>query len=253
MTADVLPLVSVSQLLSASLVVCGASMIKGAIGFGFPLVAVPLLSALLGPRVAIPVVAIPTLFSNVLVIRGIGLRPEGRPLWGLLAGIAVGTAAGAALLRWLDPRLASALVGAVALAYAVAGALRLTVRIPPPSARRTGPLLGLAAGLLGGATGISSPLLAVYLHVLRLDKRAFVFWITMTFFVVNIVQIATYLRLGLYPRPVLAVALVTCAPMVIGTLLGLALHRRLPAQTFERIVLGLVFLASVHLLVRSFG
>jgi uncharacterized membrane protein YfcA len=56
-------------MITGALVVCGASMLKGAIGFGFPLVAVPLLSTIIGPRVAIPVVAIPTLLSNFLVIR----------------------------------------------------------------------------------------------------------------------------------------------------------------------------------------
>jgi uncharacterized membrane protein YfcA len=245
--------VTVPELLAASLVVCATSMIKGAIGFGFPLVAVPLLSLLLSPRVAIPVVAIPTLLSNVLVIRGIGWRVQDPRLWDLLVGIATGTAVGAVLLRRLDPRLAAALIGAVALCYAAATALRLTVRIPPASVRPAGPIVGLAAGLLGGATGISSPILAVYLHLLGLDKRGFVFWITMTFFVVNVVQIAAYLRIGLYPHPVLMLALAMCAPMVAGTLLGLALHRRLDAMTFERIVLGLVFVAALNLLARGFG
>ncbi len=239
------------QLLSASIVVCAASMIKGAIGFGFPLLAVPLLSSIMGPKVAIPVVAIPTLLSNVLVIRRGGAGQAAGALWTLLAGTAVGTVAGALLLGVLNPRLTAGFVGAVALFYVAATVLRLTFRVPATSVRRAGPAFGLLAGLMGGATGISSPLLASYLHMLRLEKREFVFWITMTFFVVNIVQVATYFRLGLYEGSVLTTALLACAPMAIGTIAGLALQDRLEPTLFERIVLAVVFIASANLVARS--
>jgi uncharacterized protein len=241
----------VLQLLAASAVVCLASMIKGTIGFGFPLVAVPLLSTLMGPRVAIPVVAIPTLLSNVLVIRRGGAAGAPAAMWTALSGLAVGTVAGALLLGSLDARLVSGLVGLVAILYVLATALRLTVRVPAASARQVGPVFGVLAGLMGGATGISSPLMASYLLLLRLEKREFVFWITVMFFIVNIAQVATYFRLGLYAVPVLTTALLVCVPMVIGTLAGLALQDRLAPRLFERVVLVVVFAAGLNLVVQS--
>ncbi len=239
------------RLLSASVVVCVASMVKGAIGFGFPLLAVPLLSSIMGPKVAIPVVAIPTLLSNLLVIRRGGAGEAGGALWTMLAGTAVGTVAGALLLGVLNPRLATGLVGAVALLYVAVTTLGLTFRVPATSVGRAGPAFGLLAGLMGGATGISSPLLASYLHMLRLEKREFVFWITMTLFVVNIAQVATYFRLGLYEGPVLTTALLACVPMAIGTLAGLGLQDRLEPKLFGRLVLAVVFIASANLIARS--
>ncbi|HYM90399.1 MAG TPA: sulfite exporter TauE/SafE family protein [bacterium] len=239
------------QVLAASVVVCVASMVKGGIGFGFPLLAVPLLSTIMGPRVAIPVIAIPTLLSNVLVVRRGGAGRAAGVVWMALAGLAAGTVAGALLLGSLDPGRLSALVGAVAVLYVLATALHLTLRIPTTGVRLAGPVFGVAAGLLGGSTGISSPLLASYLHLLRLEKREFVFWLTMMFFVVNICQVVVYARLGLYSGPVLAIALWACAPMAIGTLAGLALQDRLDPRVFERIVLAVVFAASLNLLARS--
>lgn len=239
------------RLLSASVVVCAAAMIKGAIGFGFPLLAVPLLSAILGPKVAIPVVAVPTLLSNFLVARRGGAGPAAGRLWVLLAGTAAGTLAGALLLGAVNPRLASGLVGVVGVLYVAATVLGATVSVPASAVGRTGPAFGLVAGLMGGVTGIFSPLVASYLHMLRLEKREFVFWITMTFFVANIVQVAVYFRLGLYGGPVLTTALLACVPMVVGTLGGLALQDRLDPRLFERIVLTVVFLASANLIARS--
>jgi uncharacterized membrane protein YfcA len=241
----------VVQLLEASLVVCVASMIKGAIGFGFPLVAVPLLSTIMGPRVAIPVVAIPTLLSNILVIRRGGAGDAAGALWMVLVGLAVGTVAGSLLLGSLDARLVSGLVGVVAILYVLAAVTHLTLRVSATSIRRVGPVFGAAAGLMGGATGISSPLLVSYLLFLRLEKRPFVFWITVMFFVVNIAQVATYFRLGLYAGPVLTTALLVCVPMVVGTVAGLALQDRLEPGVFEGIVRAVVVAAALHLIVRS--
>lgn len=161
-----------------AVVVCAAATIKGALGFGFPLLAIPLLSIVLGPHVAIPLVVFPTLLSNLI-------------------------------------------------------------------------LVGLAAGVLGGSTGIFSPVLASYLHMLRLEKRPFVFWMTMMFFVGNIAQFVSYLRLGLYGGPVMGTAVLACAPMAVGTWAGLRLQDSLHPETFSRIVLALVFLAALNLLARG--
>jgi uncharacterized membrane protein YfcA len=68
---------------------------------------------------------------------------------------------------------------------------------------------------------------------------------------VNIAQVLSYLRLGLYAGPVLQMALWACLPMAAGTLAGLALQDRLQQHGFERLVLGVVSLASLNLLGRS--
>lgn len=240
-----------AQLLLISAVIAGAAMIKGTMGFGFPLVGIPLLSAIIGPRAAVPVIAVPTLLSNfIMVSRGSASRASAHLLLAI-AGLAVGTLAGAAVIKMLDPRMLSVLVGAVTLGYVLATAFRLTALVPEAAGRRAAPVVGLAAGVLGGATGIFAPLLASYLHLLRMAKRDFVFWLTIMFFVSNIVQVASYAHLGLYAGQVLVLALIGCVPMAIGTWSGLALQDRIDPEVFGRIVLGVVFIASLNLLVRG--
>jgi len=240
------------HLLIVSIVVCVAAAIKGAIGFGFPLLAIPLLSIALGPHVAIPLVVFPTLLSNLMLVsRGSGGGTDVRPFLLTLSGLAVGVVVGAFLINAMSPRTLSVLVAAVSAAYVVATVFHLPQSIPAVAGQRAGPVVGLAAGLLGGSTGIFSPVLAVYLHMLRLEKRAFVFWMTLMFFVGNIAQVASYLRLGLYGGPVMGTALLACAPMALGTWAGIRLQDRLPPETFSRIVLAVVFLASLNLLARG--
>lgn len=240
-----------AELLLVSVIVAGAATVKGVTGFGFPLVAVPLLSTILGPRIAIPMVAIPTMLSNLIVVSRGGASRATAALMGVLTGLGIGTVAGALLIKTLDQRLLSALVGGVTLLYVAATAFRLTTLIPRAAGDRAAPAIGLLAGVIGGATGIFAPFLASYLHLMRLAKREFVFWITMMFFISNIVQIASYLHLGLYAGAVLGMALVQCVPMAVGTWSGLVLQDRLSPETFNRVVLGIVSLASLTLLARG--
>lgn len=241
------------HLLLASTIVAGAAAVKGTIGFGFPLIAVPLLSTILGPRVAVPVVAIPTLLSNVFLVSRGGFSRATAPLAMVLVGIVLGTPVGAMLITALDPRALSVLIGAVAFLYALAAAFRLTVLVPPAVGMPAAPVVGLLAGLMGGLTGITSPLLASYLHLLRIEKREFVFWITVMFFVGNVVQVGSYARLGLYTGPVVSLSLLACLPMAAGTLVGIAMQDRLHPDAFSRVVLAVVFLASLNLLARGLG
>ena len=242
----------VPHLLLISVVIAGSAAIKGAIGFGFPLVGIPLLSAIIGPRAAVPVMAVPTLLSNVMLASRGGASRASRHMLLALGGLAVGTLAGAAVIKALDPRWLSVLVGAVTLGYVVGTLFRLSARISEAAGQRAAPVVGLVAGVMGGATGIFSPVMASYLHLLRLAKRDFVFWITMMFFVSNIVQIASYAHLGLYAGDVLYLALIGCVPMALGTWSGILLQDRLDPHVFGRVVLGIVFLAALNLLVRGF-
>lgn len=241
------------RLLLASAIVAGAAAVKGTIGFGFPLIAIPLLSTILGPRVAVPVVAIPTLLSNVFLVSRGGFSRATAPVATVLVGIVLGTPVGAMLITALDPRSLSVLIGAAALVYALAAAFRLTVLVPPAVGMPAAPVVGLLAGLMGGLTGITSPLLASYLHLLRIEKREFVFWITVMFFVGNVVQVGSYARLGLYTAPVLSTSLFACLPMAVGTVAGIAMQDRLHPDAFSRVVLAVVFLASLNLLARGLG
>jgi len=239
------------QLLLVLIVIAGAAAVKGTIGFGFPLVAVPLLSVLIGPRAAVPLTAIPTLLSNImLATRGGGTRASASLIL-LLAGVVAGTLAGALLITALDPQVLSIIIGGLALLYVGATALHLTFSMPEPAGRRAAPVIGLLAGLMGGMTGAFAPLLASYLHLLRLAKQEFIFWITVMFLAGNVVQIASYAHLGLYPGPVLTLALVGCVPMAIGTWSGILLQDHLHPETFGRIVLAIVFVASLSLLAQG--
>ncbi len=232
-------------------IIACASAIKGALGFGFPLFAVPLSANLIGARTAVVLIAVSVVFSNFLVLfRGGGTAAEIPRFAGLLAGVIAGTVIGAQLLGRLDPSVLSILVGMTALLLAGLGLLNQSPRISVPAQRIAGPTVGLIAGLIGGVTGIFAPLLAAYVESLRVEKRAYVFWLTVLFFTGCVIQVLSYYRLGLYDRTILTYAVATFVPVVVGTLIGFRIQDRLPAALFRRLVLLLVLASGLNLILR---
>lgn len=232
-------------------VVAFASAVKGALGFGFPLIAVPLTANLIGARTAVVLIAIPVVFGNFLILMRGGGSAEGlRRFGGMLAGVVAGTVIGAQLLGRLDPGVVSLIVGISAVLLAVLSWGNLMPPISPKAHRVAGPTVGVAAGVLGGATGIYAPLIAAYVHALQVDKRAFVYWLTAAFFLGGAAQVLSYWRLGLYNWNLVTYAVATFVPVVVGTWLGFWIQDRLPVTLFRRLVLLLVLASGVNLIVR---
>jgi uncharacterized membrane protein YfcA len=113
--------------------------------------------------------------------------------------------------------------------------------------RWASPPVGLVAGGLQGATGISGPLLTTWLHGFGMKPRAFVFAISTLFFVFAVVQMVTLFGVGLYTSERVVQSLLALIPIALALPLGSAAARRLSPATFQRIVLVLLAASVVSL------
>jgi uncharacterized protein len=149
----------VTTALAAAAVLAGA-LLQSATGFGFSLLAAPLLFALLGPARAVGALLVLGVVLNLLTLASERRRP--RPLAResalVLAWAAPGTVAGVLVLRSLSP---------VALQLALTAAILATLVVRRRAVRRApawaGPLAGFSAGALTTATSASGPPLITYL------------------------------------------------------------------------------------------
>ncbi|MDQ7843818.1 MAG: sulfite exporter TauE/SafE family protein [Armatimonadota bacterium] len=234
------------------LVIVLATAVKAALGFGFPLIAVPLATLLVGPRNAVLLIAIPVVVTNfTILLRGGGTSGDFRRFGGMLLAVVVGTLASAPFLGRLDPELLTAVVGATAVVFAGLSFWDLVPSVPRELQPYAGTAVGLFAGLVGGVTGIFAPPIAAYIHTLRVDKRVFVFWLTASFMLGGLTQAVSYYRLGLYTPTVALYALLACLPALLGTRIGLWIQDWLPAELFRRLVLLLVLVTGVSLIGQS--
>jgi uncharacterized membrane protein YfcA len=149
----------VTTLLAAGAVLAGAAL-QSATGFGFSLLAAPLLFVLLGPAQAVGLLILLSLEVNLLTLGTEGRRP--RPLLRdsavLLAWSIPGALAGVFVLKSLD-----AVWLQVALSVTVLATLAARRRRVHGTRGRGAPLAGLAAGALTTSTSASGPPLLIHL------------------------------------------------------------------------------------------
>jgi uncharacterized membrane protein YfcA len=153
----------VTVVLAAIGVAVGAAL-QSATGFGFSLVAAPVLFAAIGPKPAVGALIVVGAFTSILTIATEGRRPQ--PLKHetvLLLGSALpGALLGVVILRALSARaLQIALTAGVVAALVLRRATRRAAEHPAPP--WAGPLAGFTAGVLSTSTSTSGPPLVTYL------------------------------------------------------------------------------------------
>ena len=228
------------------------AFVKGVTCTGLPQIAIPVMAATLGVERAVVLMAIPGIVSNAwLVWANRDMVAASRDLRALtLTGIA-GAVAGTVILTSVDGRLLSLVLAGMILAYVAVVTWRPHLSLRPGITRWTSPPVGLLAGGLQGATGVSGPLLSTYLHGFALVPAAYVFSLSTLFLVFSVVQVATIAGLGYYTADLLLDSLLALVPIAVLLPLGNRLSRRLPADLFRRLVLVGLALAAVVLVVNA--
>ena len=131
--------------------------------------------------------------------------------------------------------------------YVVLSLTRPGFHLPPRVTRIASPPVGVAAGGLQGATGISGPLLSTYLHGFGLRPRAYVFALATLFFGFALVQTIALFGVGLYTESRLLESLLALVPIAVALPLGSWAARRVSVTTFNRVVLALLLASAVAL------
>jgi uncharacterized protein len=153
-------------LVAAAAVAAGAAL-QSATGFGFSVVAAPLVFAVVDPEEAVGLMIVLGSLVNVLTLVSERRRP--RPVWRecavLLTCAVPGAVAGVAVLRALDPVALQVAVSIGVVATLLARRLASERRAPGWA----GPVAGLAAGGLTTSTTTAGPPLIVYLLGRRLE------------------------------------------------------------------------------------
>ena len=207
-----------------------AAAVQMASGFGFALVATPLLAVTVGAHQAVLL----ALFSAVVfnawqAYEGHRHRDTGVVVR-LLAGAAVGLPVGFAVYRVTDPRELTATIGVLVVVAAAA----LSVRRPRT---RDSAAVDLAAGVLVGAlttsTGTNGPPAVVLLQARHLRPEQFRATLTTVFLAVDVVAVAVYTIAGDLDLETALVA-TSCAPaLLVGALVGRRSRALLSPEAFR--------------------
>jgi uncharacterized membrane protein YfcA len=240
--------VETASIIFAALLI--GSVTKGVTGFGLPMVAVPLLSGLLGVERAVVVMVIPTFVSNAWLLWTHRNRAAEAwrhlPLF-LAVGVA-GTVLGTGLLTVLSGRALVLILAAWLGLYLLMQLVHPGIRVPERSRGPLGAVVGFAAGLAQGAMGVPGPIVATWFHALRLQPYTYIFSVCAVFFLTSGVQIGSLANFGLWTGGRFFEGLLALVPSVIGLPLGVRLSRHVDARMFNWCLMGVLGLTEARLI-----
>jgi uncharacterized membrane protein YfcA len=232
------------------LVIAIAYTVKGVTGMGGPLLAVPFIAGITSVEYAVVVLSFANMVSNgwLLWEHRTGARGTGFVMIPFLAVGTVTTIAGTWILTELDDRVLSVVIAILIGAYIWRFLADPHFGLKRETARRMAAPMGLVGGGLLGATGTAGPLIATYLHSIRLSRSSFVHMMSLTFSVFGLIQLITLFVLGAFTPERTQQALWAIVPVAAMTVAGIRIGRRLDQRAFELVVLALLGFAAVRLL-----
>ena len=234
-----------------SLIVAG--FLKGVIGVGMPIVALPLLSLFIDVKSAAMLLTMPLIFSNLpQALEG---GQTGRCLAQLMPvifGMILGLFLGVRILLAVDASVAKMIAGLVLIGVGgvtlLAPMLQLQSRLVLPA----GITFGFFGGILGGIAAMPGPLVFIFLLAKGLHGKAFTKEASL-----YLVVSAGLLAILLTASPQfswldVSVSMVAMVPIVLGMVIGQRMRDKIAPETFKTLVLIAVIAAGAELLRHSF-
>jgi len=239
-----------TELILVLAVVSLAYLVKGVAGMGGPLLAVPFIAAFTSVENAVVVLSLANMVSNgwLLWEHRSGAKGTGFVMIPFLAVGTVATIIGTWVLTEIDDRILSVVIALIIVAYIWRFLANPQFRLERETARRMAVPMGVVGGGLLGATGTAGPMIATYLHSIRLERGSFIYMMSLTFSIFGIIQLVTLVVLGAFTPERTVLALWAIVPVTIMTAIGIRIGRSVNQRTFELLVLALLGFAAVRLL-----
>lgn len=227
---------------------------KGGFGGGLGVLAVPLLSLMIDPRVAaailLPILCVMDVFS-VWSFRGTWDRKN---LKLLMPGALLGTLLGALTFSITNVDMIRLLVGALAI-YFVAHYLWGLRMLQQAQRREPGVTGGTFWGTLAGYTSYiahaGGPPVSIYLLPQQLPKLTLAGTTVLFFAIINLIKLVPYVWLGQLDTSALTTSLVLLPLAPVGVKLGVYLLHRVSERWFYWACYGFLLLAGIKLFVEG--
>ena len=226
-----------------------AATAKGVTGLGFTTNCLPILALLVGLKDALPLVVIPSIYSNIVVMRQAGRFGEtlGR-FWPMLLSLLPGLALGLWTLAYIDGRLAGAVLGIMMLVWCAFTFARPELSIAERRERPLAPFCGFITGMINGITGSQVMPMVPFLMMLRLERNLFIQAVNCSFTLSSLVMVLGLGILGLFSWEDVLISAIGVCFVTFGLSLGAAIRHRLSETLFRQGILVMLSLMGLGLI-----
>jgi uncharacterized membrane protein YfcA len=228
---------STDQLIIFGAAICAAAaFLQGAIGFGYGIAGMALLTGLLGmaPADASVLITIGGAGPIVLTVTTLSRTIRWRVAGVLIAGLAVGVPLGVSFLATADATLLTRALGIFVLLFSIWSLLRHHPPKPHPRGLAASLAVGIFSGVLAGAFCAPGPTLVAFIYSQPWDRDALKSTVNLCFLSTVVFRLASILWEGLVTTELMIISWWCLVASSIAVLVGLGLVRYLSTENFKR-------------------
>ena len=229
------------------LILALASALQAGTGFGFALMAIPVLSMSVNPVDAIAIVALAggvmTAHASYRDRKYVDAAVTMRFCIGSLVGLPIGLG----LLLLMTETAITAMIGVVVLVSV--GAIHFGAHLPNNAPAHW--TAGALSGAMMTSTGINGPPLVLTLHAMQLAQRPFRAALSVAFTFQRVMTLILFVLTDALSAQAVWLSLLGIPAILLGWELGNRVFHRLDATRFKRVVEVLLVLSAAFCLIRA--
>jgi uncharacterized membrane protein YfcA len=229
-----------------------AGFVKGVLGFGFPIIALVVLTLTIGLLDALAVIVIPTLVTNVWqAFAGSHLRAIMQRMWLYFSVAMLGILVSSQYLALVNVNWLTALLGIILFIFSLSRLLDIHLTVREESEPILSVVLGSANGLLTGLTGTFMVPSVLYMQALGFGKDMLVQAMGAFFALSTLMLIISLGRNGLISIEEATMSTLALLPSFAGIYAGRWTREQINEDQFQRLFLIAVLLLGAYLAWRS--
>ncbi|MCK4655296.1 MAG: sulfite exporter TauE/SafE family protein [Candidatus Cloacimonetes bacterium] len=233
----------INLIIIGTLIFIISAMLQGLTGFGFSILAVPLITLFISPKVAVPILLLNSMIINIIVLHSTWKSLELKRILILLLFGIIGMPLGAHLLVVLDENILKILIGSFIFIFGLL--LIFGFRKQFKREKLSMIPIGITSGFLGGSISMSGPPIILFLANMGVGKHTFRGNLAAYFFLLNIFTIPVYIMNGLITKQVLSYSVTFLPGLLIGVISGNILSHRIKEKHFRKLILFLLLIMGI--------
>ena len=229
-----------------------AGFVKGVVGFGFPIIALVILTLTVGLLDALAIILVPTLVTNIMQgLSGVYLLEIVRRMWRYFAVALVFIGLSSNYLTVVNVNWLTALLGAVLFVFALSRLFNVRFAISRQREAPASLLLGAINGVLTGLTGSFMVPSVLYMQAIGFRGDLLVQAMGIFFALSTLVLALSLGRHHLVSVEQAGLSTIALAPSIIGLVAGRRARQLLDEKRFQQLFLAALLLLGAYISYRS--
>jgi uncharacterized membrane protein YfcA len=229
-----------------------AGFVKGVLGFGFPIIALVVLTLTTGLLDALAVIVVPTLATNILqATSGKHLQIIVQRMWRYFLFAMTFIFLTSFFITDVNVNWLTALLGVVLFFYAISRLCNLRIAVSPAHEPLLATLLGSLNGVITGFTGSFMVPSVLYMQALGFGRDMLIQAMGL-FFALSTLMLALSLGSnGLISAAQLELSVIALLPSFVGVFAGRWVRSRIDEARFQKIFLVSVMVLGAYIVMRA--